>query len=71
MDDPVIAFLGIESQSEHVLGGRQVCVGRDVDHVRFEPGSAAERAEVDEIGQFFRKSFVTSVRDLALHLNGS
>lgn len=71
LEDPVITFLGIESQSDHVLGGSQVRVGRDVDHTRFEPGSAAERAEVDEIGRFFRESFVTGVRDLALHFEGS
>ena len=71
LDDSVIDFLGIESQSDHVLGGSQVRVGRDVDRIRFEPGSAAERTEVEEIGRFFRESFVTSVRDLAYHLDGS
>jgi hypothetical protein len=71
LDDPVIAFLGIESQSDHVLGGSQVRVGRDVDHVRFEPGSVAEQEEVEEIGRFFRESFVNGVRDLASHLDGN
>lgn len=71
LDDAVIGFLGIESQSDHVLGGSQVRLGRDMDRIRFEPGSSAERAEVEEIGRFFRESFVTSVRDLAHHLDGN
>ncbi len=41
-DDAVIGFLSIESQSNHVLGGNQVKVGRDVDRIRFEPGSGDE-----------------------------
>ena len=69
LEDPVIGFLGIESQSGHVLGGTQVQAGRDVDRVRFEPGSIAERVEVDEIGRFFGDSFIISVRDLARHLD--
>lgn len=71
LDDPVISFTGIESQSDHVLGGSQVRAGRDVDHVRFEPGSAAEQEEVEEIGRFFRESFVNAVNSLASHLDGS
>ena len=71
LDDPVITFTGIESQSDHVLGGSQVRVGRDVDHVRFEPGSAAEHEEVEEIGRFFRESFVNAVSSLASYLGGS
>ncbi|MBB4100462.1 hypothetical protein [Sphingomonas kyeonggiensis] len=71
LDDPVITFTGIESQSDHVLGGSQVRVGRDVDHVRFEPGSAAEQEEVEEIGRFFRESFVDAVNSLSSHLDGS
>lgn len=71
LDDPVIGFLGIESQSDHVLEGSQVQFGRDVDHVRFEPGSAAEREEVGEIGRFFRESFIMGVHDLALYLDAN
>lgn len=70
LDDPVITFTGIESQSDHVLGGSQVRVGRDVDHVRFEPDSAAEHEEVEEIGRFFHESFVNAVSSLASHLSG-
>lgn len=71
LDDPVITFTGIESQSDHVLGGSQVRVGRDVDHVRFKPGSAAEQEEVEAIGRFFRESFANAVNSLASHLDGS
>ena len=71
LDDPVIGFTGIESQSDHVLGGSQVGVGRDVDRVRFKPGSTAEEQEVEEIGRFFEESFKRSVEELADHLNGS
>ncbi len=70
LDDQVITFTGIESQSDHVLGGSQVRVGRDVDHVRFEPGSIAEHEEVEEIGRFFRESFVDAVSSLVSHLGG-
>ncbi len=71
LDDPVIGFTGIESQSDHVLGGSQVRVGRDIDRVRFEPGSIAEEQEVEEIGRYFDESFKRSVEELADHLNGS
>lgn len=68
LDDQVITFTGIESQSDHVLGGSQVRVGRAVDHVRFKPGSVAEHEEVEEIGRFFRESFVDAVSRLVSHL---
>lgn len=71
LDDPVIGFTGIESHSDHVLGGSQVSVGRDVDHVHFKPGSTAEQQEVDEIGRFFDASFRRIVEELVDHLNGS
>jgi hypothetical protein len=71
LDEPVIGFTGIESQSDHVLGGCQVDVGRDVDRVRFKPGSIAEEREVEEIGQFFDASFKRIVEELADHLDGS
>jgi len=71
LDDPVIGLTGIESQSDHVLGGSQVRVGRDVDHVRFKPGSIAEEHEVEEIGRFFDESFKRIVEELVEHLNGS
>lgn len=67
-DDAVISFLGIESQSDHVLGGSQVEVGRDVDRVHFEPGTDAETIEVGEIAIFFKKSFGRAVIGLADHL---
>ena len=70
LDDPVISFTAIESQSDHVLGGSQADVGRDVDRVRFKPGSMAEEREVEEIGQFFDESFKRAVKELADHLNG-
>lgn len=70
LDDPVIGFTGIESQSDHVLGGSQVHVGRDVDRVRFKPGSMAEEREVEELGRFFDESFKRIVEELADHLNG-
>ena len=71
LDDPVIGFTGIESQSDHVLGGSQVSVGRDVDRLRFKPGSIAEQQEVEEIGRFFNASFKRIVEELVEHLNGS
>lgn len=71
LDDPVIGFTGIESQSDHVLGGSQVRFGRDVDRVRFEPGSMAEEREVEELGRFFDEDFKRSVEELTNHLNGS
>lgn len=67
-DDAVIRFLGIESQSDHVLGGSQVKVGRDVDRVRFEPETEAETSEVGEIAIFFKENFETAVIELAEHL---
>lgn len=67
-DDVAIAFLGIESQSDHVLGGCRVEAGRDVDRIRFEPGSAAETKEVHEIGQFFKESFRRAIVELAEHM---
>ena len=67
-DDAVISFLGIESQSDHVLGGSRVKVGRDVDRARFEPGSDAETIEVGEIAHFFKESFGSAVASLADHL---
>ena len=71
LDDPVIGFTGIESQTSHVLGGPGVRAGRDGDGKRFEPDSAAERAEIEEIGRFFDESFKRNVEDLAVFLGGS
>ena len=67
-DDAVISFLGIESQSDHVLGGSQEKVGRDGDRVRFEPGTVAETIEVGEIAHYFKVSFASAVVGLADHL---
>jgi hypothetical protein len=69
LDDPVIGFTGIESQTGHVLGGSQVRSGRDIDRMRFVPGSAAEHAEVEELGRFFDESFKRMVTELDAYLN--
>ncbi|WP_337847376.1 hypothetical protein [Sphingomonas sp.] len=70
LDDEVIAFLGIESQSDHVLreGSWGRANGRDGDGTRFEPGSEAERQEVEEIGRFFSENFADAIGQLAAHL---
>ncbi|WP_144097021.1 hypothetical protein [Croceicoccus sediminis] len=68
-DDAVISFLGIESQSDHVLGGSQVKGGRDGDRVRFEPTSDDEAIEVGEIAHYFKESFASAVVGLADHLD--
>lgn len=70
LDDEVIAFLGIESQSDHVLRERRWGRGngRDGDGTRFEPGSEAERREVEAIGRFFSESFADAIGELAAHL---
>lgn len=67
-DDAVIGFLAIESQSDHVLGGSRVKAGRDVDRIRFEPGSDAETTEINEIAYVFKDSFGRAVTGLAEHL---
>ncbi len=67
LDDPVIGFMGIESQTDHILGGR-VNYGRDVDRMRFEPGSMAEYAEIEAIGCFFDTSFKRNVEKMAAYL---
>ena len=68
LDAPVIGFTGIESQTSHVLGGPGVRGGRDVDRMRFEPGSKAEHAEVEDIGRFFNDRFKRAVEELAVYL---
>lgn len=70
LDEPVIAIYGISSQTEHVLGGSQMKYGRDVDHVRFEPGSDAEKKEFEELGQCFKENFESAITTLSKHLNG-
>lgn len=70
LDDPVIGFTGIESQTSHVLGGPGVRGGRDVDRMRFQPGSKAEEEEVEDMGRFFNDSFKRATEELALYLNG-
>lgn len=69
LDELVIGFNGIESQTEHVLGGKRVRSGRDVDRVRFEPGS--ERLEVEDIGCCFGDGFKRALNDLSHHLSNS
>lgn len=61
LDDAVIGITGIESQTDHVLGG---------SYKRFERGSEAEAREVEELGRFFDESFKRVVAELALHLDG-
>ena len=67
-DDPVVGFTGIESQTCHVLGGPSVQAGRDVDRMRFESGSNAENAEIEDIGRFFGESFKQAIDELAVYL---
>ena len=43
--------------------------GRDIDRMRFVAGSAAEHAEVDELGRFFAESFQRMVKELDAYLN--
>ncbi len=69
LHDAIIGFTGIESQTGHVLGGSHVAIGRDVDHVRFEPGSPTEEAEVEEILHFFKDQFGRELHNLALFLD--
>jgi len=69
LDDEVIGFLGIESQTGHILGGRDVRFGRDGDRARFAPGSAEEAAEIEDCGLFFLSSFAVTVNDLRARLN--
>ncbi|MEA3029813.1 MAG: hypothetical protein QOG13_1138 [Sphingomonadales bacterium] len=71
LDDEVIGFLGIESQTSHILGGSGVRFGRDVDHVRFEPGSPEEAAEIEDCGRWFLRSFEEQVDELWARLNNS
>jgi len=68
LDDEVIGFLGIESQTSHILGGPGVLSGRDVDHVRFEPGSPEETAEIEDCGRWFLRDFERNVEELRAHL---
>ncbi len=70
LDDPVIGFLGIESQTSHVLGGPGVRAGRDGDRVRFKPGSKEEAVEVEEIYRVFAAGFTRDVEELSLYLGG-
>ena len=71
LDDDVIGFLGIESQTNHVLAGRCVRSGRDGDHARFEPGSAEEAAEIEDCGRVFLGGFAASVNDIRARVNSS
>lgn len=71
LHDVVIGFTSIESQTDYVLGGSQANVGRPVEHVRFEPNSPAEGAEVDDLNAFFRDQFTRDLEALALILTGS
>jgi hypothetical protein len=63
-DDPVIGFLAVESQTDHVLGGRSVQRGRDGDRLRFAPASPQEAEEVEACGRCFLGGFTRDVRSL-------
>jgi len=65
----VVGFLGIESETDYVLGGSQSHAGRPVDHVRFKPGSAAEAKEVEELGRFYLEYFSRNIKELNAYLN--
>jgi hypothetical protein len=69
LDDPVIGFLGIESQTDHVLGPGEFNSARDGDGVRFARGSPEEAAEIENCGHWFLDGFRQSVVELAEHLN--
>ena len=69
LDDDMVGFLGIESQTGHILGGPGVRFGRDVDHTRFAPGSAEEAAEIEDCGRVFLRSFEASMVNLRTRLN--
>lgn len=64
LDDEVVGFLAIESQTGHVLGGPLVEQGRHGEGVRFEPGSAAEAEEIEDCGRVFLQGFKRDVADL-------
>lgn len=51
LDDPVIGFYGIYDQTHHVLGTSEYNGARDVDGVRFSPGSPEEAVEVEHLGR--------------------
>jgi hypothetical protein len=69
LDDLVIGFYGIEDQTHHLLGTGEYNSARDVDGVRFTPGSPEEAAEIEDCGRCFLGGFRQSVADLADHLN--
>lgn len=71
LDDQVIGFLGIESQTDHILGGPRVSAGRDVDRVRFRPGSPEEAEEVEGCGRYFLDGFKRNVSELEHFLTGA
>jgi hypothetical protein len=70
-DDDIIGFFAIEAQTSHVLGGPGVHSGRDGDHMRFEPGSAEEAAEIEDCGRVFLPGFGMAMDDLKSRLNAS
>jgi hypothetical protein len=70
-DEEVMGFFAIECQTSHILGGPGVRSGRDVDHLRFEPGSPEEAAEIEDCGRWFLRGFERNVDELWAHLDNS
>ena len=66
-DEPIIDFLGIESETDYLLGGREAGRARP-GRPAVESGSAAEAAEVESCGNFYREHFKRAVLNLASHL---
>jgi hypothetical protein len=69
LDEPVVGFLGIESQTDHVLQKRNGA--RDVDGVRFAEGSPEEAAEVEDCGRWFLEGFKSDVAALSRWLEAN
>ena len=69
LDDAVIGFYAIEDQTHHVLGTGEYNSARNVDGVRFTPGSPEEAAEIEDCGRCFLGGFRQFVVDLAEHLH--
>ncbi|HEY0012347.1 MAG TPA: hypothetical protein VGB79_05785 [Allosphingosinicella sp.] len=71
LDGPVVGFLAVECQTDHVLGGRSARTGRDADRMRFAPGSPQEAEEVEACGRWFLGAFKRDIRSLHASLGES
>ncbi len=65
LDDEVIGFTGIESQTDHILGRRGE---RDGDRMRFVPDSPEEAEEIEDCGRCFMGGFKQQLAELADYL---